>query len=133
MGDWLLTFLRRKLPPSLAAGFLRRHRYKALVYLPREEQEKITQFIARGHLVAEMKAGRATWVHLACPCHCGARLCVNLMGSVEPAWSLFVDRKGRATLAPSLDVPACGSHFFLRVGRVRWVRLRDTPRLTNAL
>jgi len=65
----------------------------------------------------------AKWAILACPCPNHERIDVNLMESRSPRWDLRV-RGGRVTLWPSLWMPAsdCGSHFWIRRGRVIWVR-----------
>jgi hypothetical protein len=62
------------------------------------------------------------WVLLECPCRCGERIDVNLMASRRPAWKLDM-HDGQVTLYPSLWMPdeKCGSHFWVRGNRIRWV------------
>jgi Family of unknown function (DUF6527) len=60
---------------------------------------------------------------MRCPCGCGRRLEVMLLPGVEPRWDLYVDRRGRPTLHPSIWLQeGCRSHFWLRGGRIEWSR-----------
>ena len=65
--------------------------------------------------------GSPRWAVLMCPCGCGDRLSVNLMGNADPHWELSM-RRGKASLLPSLWVSKekCGSHFWLRDNGVFW-------------
>lgn len=116
------AFLQRvvRVAPRRARGWLRRARYRAAVHLPRND-EGVRQRVKGGHPVLEEKAGRPVWLSVICPCRCGTELRLNLMRSQSPSWSASVDPAGRLTVSPSLDVPACGSHFWIRSGRVEWV------------
>jgi hypothetical protein len=62
------------------------------------------------------------WAIMRCPCGCGERLDINLMGSRRPTWRIRVGN-GRVTLSPSIWVPEdrCGSHFWIRGNRIQWV------------
>ena len=72
--------------------------------------------------VVVARDGDEDWAFgMHCPCGCGAVLELMLVPEVRPHWRLSVDRQGRPTLFPSVwrDL-GCGSHFWLRAGRVVW-------------
>ena len=98
---------------------LRRHQYQGVVCLAAHDP-KLCGLAHRGYLVVQMKGDRPTWLVIVCPCRCGELLRVNLMPSIEPHWDLTTTERG-VTVDPSLDVRACGSHFWLRDSRVQWV------------
>lgn len=62
------------------------------------------------------------WAVMSCPCGCGERLEISLRSSHSPSWQ-FNSKAGRVTLYPSvwLSEKACGSHFWVRDGRIEWV------------
>jgi hypothetical protein len=66
--------------------------------------------------------GDEDWsVGLRCPCGCGQRLEMMLLKKVKPCWDLSVDRRGHASLHPSVWVrEGCKSHFLVRSGRIVW-------------
>jgi hypothetical protein len=88
--------------------------------VPRNDERREI-LAAAGHPVIEEKAKRGVWLSITCPCRCGTTLRLNLMRSQRPAWTAVVDPRARLTVSPSVDVPACGSHFWIRAGRVDWV------------
>lgn len=120
MGAFLRTL--RSILPRRFVGAFRRNRYRSVVSCRREDQAAIARLVRRGHPVVELKGPRATWLHLECPCRCGSILRINLMTTAEPVWRLSTDDRDRASVSPSLDVPACGSHFWIVRGGVSWVR-----------
>lgn len=65
------------------------------------------------------------WVAFDCPCKSGHRLMVNLDSSRRPRWSIVQSKP--LTLKPSIDSMDRGRrcHYWLRDGKVRWVRWRD--------
>lgn len=73
-----------------------------------------------GALVVVAPEGHKKWALLECPCGCGELLALNLMRSHKPVWSIDVDAQGRPSIHPSVDATKCGSHFWLRQGRVTW-------------
>jgi len=99
---------------------MRRHRYAATVRLPRNDNRRASLTQA-AHPVIEEKSQQPVWLSLLCPCRCGTILRINLMRSQSPVWSVSMDDKQRFTVSPSIDVPACRSHFWIRSGRVHWV------------
>ena len=65
--------------------------------------------------------GRYWIAAMRCPCGCGETLEMNLLPDAEPVWTLTLDRGARPTLAPSVwPREACGAHFILRSGKIRW-------------
>ena len=60
-------------------------------------------------------------VALLCPCGCGRVLQMNLLPDERPCWRVMRNRDGTVTLHPSVwRKKDCGSHFWLRNGRIRW-------------
>jgi hypothetical protein len=60
-------------------------------------------------------------VGLRCPCGCGQRLEMMLLKEVKPRWDVFVDRRGRVSLHPSVWLrQGCKSHFWVRSGKIVW-------------
>ena len=58
---------------------------------------------------------------MLCPCGCGRTLHMNLLPDDRPCWRLTKHGDGTATLHPSVwRQKDCGSHFWLRKGRVIW-------------
>lgn len=64
------------------------------------------------------------WVAaMLCPCGCGDTLHMNLLKSQRPCWTVSVGEGGAVSFHPSLwRKTNCKSHFFLKKGRVQWVR-----------
>lgn len=73
---------------------------------------------ARAALVGP--TGAAKWLLFGCPCGCGSMLTLNLMPRATPHWRVSL-RRERLSVTPSLDAPACGSHFWITDGRIVWV------------
>ena len=68
-------------------------------------------------------------VALLCPCGCGRVLQMNLLPDERPCWSVTRNAAGTVTLNPSVRrTKDCGSHFWLRNGRIRWCRERESRR-----
>ena len=60
-------------------------------------------------------------VALLCPCGCGRVLQMNLLPDERPCWRAMRNTDGSVTLHPSIwRKKDCGSHFWLRNGRIRW-------------
>lgn len=71
------------------------------------------------------------WLVLQCPCRRGHQLTLSLSRQHRPNWRLRQDAGG-PSLTPSIDVESSHHcHFWLRNGRVYWVRGR-LPRLRSA-
>jgi hypothetical protein len=60
-------------------------------------------------------------VGMRCPCGCGRTIELLVIAEAKPRWDIGVDRKKRPSLSPSVWLQeGCRSHFWLKVGRVRW-------------
>ena len=60
-------------------------------------------------------------VALLCPCGCGRVLQMNLLPDERPCWRVMRNADGTVTLHPSVwRTKGCGSHFWLRNGRIWW-------------
>jgi hypothetical protein len=81
----------------------------------------IPGLVSSGNPVIERKGELPVWVSLPCPCRCGTILRLNLMRSQFPVWRASVDGRQRLSVSPSVDATSCGSHFWIRDGRVDWV------------
>ncbi|WP_425525696.1 DUF6527 family protein [Xanthomonas campestris] len=59
---------------------------------------------------------------MMCPCGCGEVIELSLSPESRNFWKLAVEA-GRPTLHPSVwRKTGCGSHFWVRRGRVQWVK-----------
>jgi len=60
---------------------------------------------------------------MRCPCGCGDILQLSLLPEGRPRWRVHEDRRGIASLSPSVNrTVGCRSHFSLRDGRIEWCR-----------
>lgn len=85
--------------------------------------EQLPARLPRSSLV-RLTSGGAEWsAGFLCPCGCGDVIELLLLSSMTPHWTLSVDRLRRPTLSPSVwRTTGCGSHFWLRNGRVEWTK-----------
>jgi len=84
---------------------------------------QLPESIPRKRLVHLIDQGYDWSVGLTCPCGCGDIIELLLLPSIEPHWTLAVDQLRRPTLLPSIwRTSGCRSHFWLRSGRIVWVR-----------
>jgi hypothetical protein len=69
-------------------------------------------------------SGIPKWAVFECPCRCGSRVDVNLMGQTNPHWKLIKHGK-EVSIQPSIWQPLerCGSHFFVTRNKIRWVEV----------
>jgi hypothetical protein len=69
-----------------------------------------------------VRDGDEDWsVGMRCPCGCGDVIELPLQPDVRPRWKLEADLSGRPTLSPSVwRRTGCGSHFWVKRGRVFW-------------
>ena len=65
---------------------------------------------------------RPKWIVFDCPCRSGHRIMLNTDKLRLPQWSTTV--KGPLTILPSVDYHESSQrcHYFIRKGRVKWVR-----------
>lgn len=95
-------------------------RIDTVVYI--ESPMDVPEDIDRQTLVVVGNREFQKWAMLECPCGRGHRLAVSLQRSHRPSWRLSFD-DGGPSLFPSIDsVADRRCHFWLRDGRVRWVR-----------
>ena len=74
-----------------------------------------------GELVIVRDGGHAKWACMRCPCGCGADIKLSLNPSRRPRWSVERDWLWRPSVTPSVHrKEGCGSHFWVRCGRVDW-------------
>jgi hypothetical protein len=79
--------------------------------------------IEEGIMVIVGGANFVKWVYFKCPCGCGDVLLLSLMKSIKPNWKLKADQFTLPTIYPSVwKNDGCKSHFWIRKGRVIWVR-----------
>jgi Family of unknown function (DUF6527) len=100
-----------------------------LLYQPRHykhfrivEDMSDTKNVSDDEIVFVGSRTKPKWAILKCPCGCGERLNVDLMKTHYPHWSARLEKDGSVSFRPSLwvDESRCGSHFFVRRGRIVW-------------
>ena len=85
------------------------------------ESDSLPETLPRRGVIVAREEGELWSAGMMCPCGCGDLLELALLEEARPRWSVGVDRCGRASLSPSVwRKTGCGSHFWLRRGRVRW-------------
>ena len=58
---------------------------------------------------------------LRCPCGCKEIIQLNLLEDIKPKWQYKIGDNSWITISPSVNrIVGCGSHFFIRDGRVVW-------------
>lgn len=73
------------------------------------------------------EGGSFWFASLLCPCGCGDTVTVTLLKADRPHWTLTT-ANNCPTLEPSIwRRKGCGSHFFLRGGRIIWCDERFEP------
>lgn len=65
-------------------------------------------------------SGKHKWLFLKCPCGCEQEIALNLMSSHNPHWRVDIRTSQLFNVHPSVDATSCGSHFWLRDGRISW-------------
>lgn len=84
-------------------------------------QDVLPPALSRGTVYIVEEDGFREQAAMLCPCRCGEVLHLNLLPDERPCWRATVDLKGAPTLHPSVwRRKGCGSHFWLRRGRVQW-------------
>lgn len=64
--------------------------------------------------------GHPKWLLFRCPCGCGEIVNLNLMKSASPRWEIRSSKSGFYSVSPSVDSQTCGSHYWIREGRIHW-------------
>lgn len=105
---WVLSLLERLLPAR---------RIDVI------EGEALPKKLPRRNMVLLRDAGEDWSVGMRCPCGCGQHIELALILEAKPCWKLLVEPDEIPTLTPSVWLrKGCRSHFFVRRGRVDWVR-----------
>ncbi len=64
------------------------------------------------------------FLSMLCPCGCGANIRLSLIQEDSPSWSISIN-KDLISVYPSVwRNRGCRSHFFVRSGKIKWVRAR---------
>lgn len=105
---WVLGFLERFLPAR---------RIEVI------DGETLPKKLPKRNIVLLRDAGEDWSVGMRCPCGCGQLIELALIPEAIPRWKLQVELNETPTLTPSVWLrEGCRSHFFVRRGRVNWVR-----------
>jgi hypothetical protein len=103
----LLTWCRLIRRPELVAKMSSRH--------------PTPNALRPGTLVVVRDGGIDKWACLRCPGGCGEKIQLSLSEKRRPRWGVTIDRLGRPTVTPSVNVlNACGCHFWIRGGNIDW-------------
>jgi len=63
------------------------------------------------------------WALFRCPCGCHHVISLSLQKVHKPSWHVYKSPAGRPTVYPSVwQVKGCRSHFWIKDGRVYWVK-----------
>lgn len=55
-----------------------------------------------------------------CPCGCNNNIHLNTLSEASPSWSYKIKSK-KVNISPSINrVKGCGSHFWVRKGKIYW-------------
>ena len=83
--------------------------------------EELPAELVSNTLYVVVEDGYQWHASMLCPGGCGKVLHMNLLADERPCWSLTAHIDATATLHPSIwSRTACGCHFWLRRGEVRW-------------
>lgn len=85
-----------------------------------ETRQEAMSLAEQGHFAVLAPEGHEKWLYFTCPCGCGEIVCLNLMRSQSPKWNIEMTRLGQYSVFPSVDSQTCGSHYWIRNGRVEW-------------
>lgn len=111
---WILSLLENMLP---------RRRVKIF------EGEILPMKLPWRNLVLLQDAGENWSVGMRCPCGCGQNIELALIPEAKLRWKLRIESDKTPTLTPSVWLrDGCRSHFFVRRGRIDWVRQPDDER-----
>lgn len=63
------------------------------------------------------------WALFRCPCGCHHVISLSLQKIHNPNWKVYKNLSGRPTVYPSVwQIQGCHSHFWIKDGRVYWVK-----------
>lgn len=85
--------------------------------------------IPKGVVAIVGPATRPKWALLQCPCGHDHLIRLSLSPTKKPWWRVTLDRAGRPTLTPSVDVrePHRRCHFLLIRGQIHWASSHLDP------
>ena len=90
-------------------------------YRARIIEENLPKKLKRRVLYVVQEDGILEQAAMICPCGCGEVLHMNLLPDERPCWTLTQHKNRTVSLHPSVwRKKKCGSHFFLRDGRIQW-------------
>lgn len=90
--------------------------------------EEMPDVVPSGVVYLVGDGGRPWCAALLCPCGCEQTIALSLVVRDRPRWRVTKHFDGTITLYPSIwRTKGCKSHFYIRRGRVLWVRLRPDP------
>jgi hypothetical protein len=79
-----------------------------------ETQSEAVKHAVEGGIGLVMAGRRPKTAVFRCPSGCGEVLRINLMPQMGRAWRARIDKDGRLTLTPSVDLASgCRAHFIL--------------------
>jgi hypothetical protein len=110
---------------AAAIDFWRRRRLTTARYRCVEFVESVAAIdeLPRRSVTVVGEPGHLKWAVFACPCGTGHRIQVPLRASGWPRWKLTISPQGAPSLTPSVDDRRhIRCHFWLRDGRVKWVK-----------
>lgn len=111
---WILSIFEKLLPPRKLEIFV---------------GEALPSKLPWRNLVLLRDAGDDWSVGMRCPCGCGQAIELALIPEAKPRWKLHAEPGTPPTLTPSVWLrEGCRSHFFVRRGRVEWVRPTSNAR-----
>lgn len=86
-----------------------------------ESAEEVPEHLRPRTVYVIGENGHYWQVAMVCPCGCHAVIQLCLLAGSSPRWDCTVHADGAVTLYPSVwRRTGCGSHFFLRDGRIVW-------------
>ncbi|WP_081085089.1 DUF6527 family protein [Burkholderia territorii] len=105
---WILSIFEKILPPRQLVAAV---------------GDALPAKLPRRNLVLLQDCGEDWSIGMRCPCGCGQPIELALIPEATPRWKYQVDSNNAPTLTPSVWLrEGCRSHFFLRRGRVDWIR-----------
>jgi len=129
MRDWIIAF-----PQRLARILRRTWFFKADFLVSRQTRFPSDPLQNRHTLILVDDSGTLKWACLGCPGGCGQIISLSLNPNQRPRWQISVDVWGRPTLSPSVHQKnACGCHFWLKQGEVKWCKDGRPVRVPGSL
>ncbi len=114
----------RKIVAKFAEWLQPEHKLVYVDELPRNVKDKTI------YIVGDVKQ---PWLlAFNCPCGCQNLIQLNLLKDAAPCWGFKVNKKNKINIYPSVwRTTGCESHFFVRKGKIDWVRGYESYRKTK--